>query len=134
MSVDRWGTTITEKTWANVDLAIKSFCALYPRHWEKFKKELAEQRTEYQLALEGDLRKSGFRNTCSFPVVLRPKTKEEIEIDPNADDETVVVDSLKDWLDKIIPGFTLADKPGKPNKVYGEFLRRYPVFKCGDKM
>lgn len=131
---DCFGVTVTEDRWKGVDDVIRGFVRAYPLHFQMFKKDLLDNQTQYQLANEGDLKTAGWRNTMSLPVIYRRKTKEEKELDPHAEDDGVVeVDSLYKRLDILLPGLIEKDKPGKPNMLYKEFLRRYPIFRPGDK-
>jgi hypothetical protein len=130
---DKYGNDVTPARWESVDLVIKGFIRTYPLHWLQFRKDMEANQTEYQLALEGDLKKSSFRNTLSFPIVARPRTQEEIDADPGHS-PVEFVDSIKTTLDVLIPGFTDPDEPGKPNKLYKEFIRRYGrLFQPGEK-
>lgn len=143
MAADKYGMEVTPERWEQVDSAIRSFRRRYPAHWAAFRRDLLANQTEYQLATAGDLRKSGFRNTLSFPIVARPRTAEEIELDPAAS-RVEFVESLKETLDALIPGFTAPDKhAGKadlnrqtvPNALYREFIRRYKdLFVPGEKV
>lgn len=130
---DKYGVSVTPDRWEAVDFAIKSFIRSYPLHWSFFRNDIKANQTQYQLATEGDLKKSSFRNTLSFPVVARPRTAEETAEDPgNVGVE--FVHSLKDDLDRIIPGFTESDTPDRPNRLYKEFIRRYgSLFQPGEK-
>lgn len=133
MSEDKFGNTVTTNQWDLVDQCIKGFIRRNPLHWAMFRSDLAANETEYQLALEGDLVKSSFRNTLSFPIAARRRTPEEIAADP-AGVKVELVESLKEQLDSIIPGFTAPDEPGRPNKLYKEFIRRYGhLFRPGEK-
>ena len=135
MVTDKFGVDVTEDRWSNVDLCIKRFVLRYPRHWEAFLRDLADNRTEYGLALEkgSELRKAGWRNTASFPVVYRKATEDD-GLTGKEDDDLVQVESLLDDLKDILPGLVEADdRKGKTNKLYREFLKRYPYFQVGEK-
>lgn len=135
MTVDKHGIEVTDDTWGRVDAAITLFIQMYPLDWSAFQRDLRRNRTQYQLAVEGDLKKSSFRNTLAFPVIGRPRTEEEIAADPGHS-SIQFGDSLKEWLEDIIPGFTAPDegvgkglsghgKDVKKNKLYWEFIKRY---------
>lgn len=142
---DKYGIEVTPDRWGMVDAAIASFVRKYPLHWNQFKADLSANRTEYGLAKEGDLKGSSFRNTLSFPVVGRKKTDEETAEDPGGRPYELL-ESLKDTLEAIIPGFTdndggvskkdvQAGRAVTPNKLYREFVRRYGrSFSPGDKV
>jgi hypothetical protein len=115
---------VTDARWELVDLAITLFIRKYPLHWRVFQRELREQRTAYNVGT-GDLEKSSFRNTLSFPIVLRRATAFEIETGSADEDGNVEVKSLYAILEKIIPGFTAPNIAGFDNKLYKEFIRRY---------
>lgn len=132
MATDLYGLSVTDDRWRGVDEVIKGFVKQYPLHFALFKKDLHENKTKYQLAKDGDLRSAGWRNTMSLPVIYRKKTALEIEADPYAEDDLIEVDSLYKRLDILLPGFSAQDKPGRPNKLYKEFLKRYPVFHPGE--
>lgn len=134
MVTDSYGVTVTDERWRGVDEVIKGFVRQYPLHFALFKKDLKENQTKYQLAKEGDLKEAGWRNTMSLPVIYRKKTALEIEADPHAEDDLIEVDSLYKRLDILLPGLTSADKPGQPNKMYKEFIKRYPVFRPGETL
>lgn len=106
----------TEQQWEFMRMAINAFAAQYPVHWMEFVKDIERGRqvtNPYSSAQEGDLKKSGFRSTGAFPVILNA----------NGDE----VDSLLPVLKKIIPGLT-----DKNSKNYAEFLKRFPVFRTSD--
>lgn len=134
MVSDKYGVPVTEDRWSLVGMEIQSFARKYPLHWMEFKKDLQDNRTEYQLAKEGDLKKAGWRNTASFPIVYRRKTMEEIMEDPHAEDNIIEVASLYTTLRVILPGLTEKDEKGSPNKLYKEFLRRFPIFIPGERI
>jgi len=124
---------ITADQWVAVEAEVRRFIRKYPLHWSFFRKDLAANQSTYQLAVEGDLKESGFRNTLSFPVVARRRTEQEIADDP-AHGPTEFVESLKDNIEKIIPGFTQPDTQDRPNRAYKEFLRRYgSLFRPGER-
>lgn len=130
---DKFGMPVTDDRWEVVSLAIQAFIKDHPLAWQAWKRDMEMTRSKYNLATEGDLRKSGFRNSCSFPVVYRKIDKPEDGdwIDPS-DDDTELVESLHEIIIAILPGLLEADKPGAPNKLFHEFLRRYPVFRPGE--
>jgi hypothetical protein len=142
MATDKFGEEVTQDRWDQVDLAIRAFIRRYPLHWDMFRKDIIANKTMYGLAKEGELKKSGFRNTLSFPVAARRRTPEEIELDPIAN-EIESMESLKETLELIIPGFTAPDenvekknsaKEVVPNKLYKEFIRRYAsLFQPGER-
>jgi hypothetical protein len=110
-----WATTkATANQWALIDIAIKEFIRKYPLHWIAFQKDLRSKRSKYNVAKEGGLKKSNFRNTASFPVIY--------------DNGGEQVDSLLPVLKKIIPELT-----HKHSVNYATFLRKYPVFLPGEK-
>lgn len=136
MVTDKFGVEVTPERWLQVEAAISMFIRKYPLHWSIFRKELMMNQTEYQLATHGDLKKSGFRNTLSFPVAFRRLTVQEKQENPEGS-EIEQLESLKHTLEDIIPGFTAPDenmekaanlKDIKPNKLYREFIRRYSVY------
>ena len=112
----------TVRQWEYIDLAIKAFSVRYPVAWNAFKLDqiMRKNNADYYTAKEGDLKKSNYRLTASFPVVLahHPVTGEEY-----------VADSLYPVLEKIIPGLT---KNGSKNFI--PFLQRYPIFNPGSKL
>jgi hypothetical protein len=124
MATDKFGVEVTPERWEQVDVAVRAFIRTYPLHWTAFQNDLKANRTKYQLALEGDLKKSSWRNTLSFPIVARAQTEAERAEDPTHS-KVQFVASLKDDLEKLIPGFTAPDEAGAPNKLYKEFIRRY---------
>lgn len=133
MATDKWGNEVSPETWKAVDVAIKSFIRRYPLHWTHFREDIKRNRTQYQLANEGELKKAGFRNTLSFPVAYRRLTEEEKKENPEGS-EIELLESLKDTIEKIIPGFTAPDenlgkadenKVTKKNMLYVEFVKRY---------
>lgn len=126
MVQDKFGVDVTEERWKAVDMTIKRFIRRYPLHWDMWKKQMAAERSTYNVATEGDLKKSGFRNTASFPVVYRKVRGAVI----GEDEEEV--DSLYETLIMLLPGLVDPDKPGSPNKLFKEFLRRYPLFVPGE--
>lgn len=132
MVSDKSGVPVTEARWRRVDKCISTFTAVYPFHWAAFKKDLHENRTEYQEALTPDGKKAQWRNTASFPVVYRKATEDDGLLG-NEDDDLVEVASLVEPLKVFLPGLLDPDQPGHPNKLYREFLRRYPVFLPGEK-
>jgi len=134
MVTDKFGEPITEERWVIVEKEIRRFIRAYPLHWKLFKKDLAETRSRYNVATDGDLAKSGFRNTASFPVVYRRKNALELSADLGTEDDDGLeeVESLYHTLIVYLPGLTEKDEPGKPNKLYREFLRRFPEFLPGE--
>jgi len=134
MVTDSFGEPVTEQRWAAVDLAVRDFIRRYPLHWNVFRKDLHENRRRFNDAFEGDLKEASWRNTASFPVVYRRMTPQERAADPNADDDLVEVESLYETLKDLLPGLTEADKPGAPNRLYKEFLRRFPIFLPSEKL
>jgi hypothetical protein len=135
MVTDKLGDPVTEERWIEVGAAIASFIRRYPRHWAKIKNELSAERTRYQLATGGDLKKSGFRNTASFPVVYRKRLPEEYaELTGEEEEPDIVeVESLLETLQKLLPGLVAPDSKGKTNRLYREFLKRFPVFMPGER-
>ena len=115
---DKYGNEITKEIWESVDLEIKSFIRRYPLHWVSFRNDLSRNQTKYQLATSGDLQKSSFRNTISFPFVMRKKTQEEIDEDPTGA-KVEFGESLKDNIERHIPGFVQDDA------LYKAFIKRY---------
>lgn len=142
MATDKYGVEVTPERWEEADRAIKAFIRKYPLHWQMFRQDMDANQTKYQLAQEGDLKKSGFRNTLSFPVAARRRTPEEVALDP-IHNEIESMESLKDTLEAILPGFTAPDenvekrnsaKEVVPNKLYKEFIRRYAsLFQPGER-
>lgn len=106
--------------WWMVEQAIKAFMAEYPYDWIQFQNEMAAERTKYNEATEGGLKKSNFRRVASFPVINRynPESRQYEQID-----------SLLPVLEKIIPGLT-----HKKSKNFTEFLKRFPQFRAGEKV
>lgn len=135
MVTDMFGDAVTEERWHKVELCIKEFIKRHPKHWAAFKQDLHENRTEYQAGLDKGSKASNFRNTASFPVVYRKATEEEMRdvLTGQEEDNLIQVASLIDPLKVLLPGLIDADKPGKPNKLYREFLKRFPVFIPGYK-
>jgi len=134
MIVDKFGEPVTEPRWHKVELCIKEFIKRYPEHWKIFKQDLAENRTEYQEALNPEGKKASWRNTAAFPVVYRKATLEdEGTLTGKEDDNLVEVASLVEPLKMLLPGLLDPDEPGKPNKLYKAFLKRFPVFQPGEK-
>jgi hypothetical protein len=139
---DKYGVEVTPERWLAADFAIKSFIRKYPLHWMQFRKDIEANKSEYQLAKEGDLKKSGFRNTLSFPVAYRRLSEAEKLENPQGT-EIELLESLKHTLEDILPGFTAPDENvekaagGKQivkNKLYREFIRRYSsLFQPGEK-
>jgi hypothetical protein len=107
-------TKATEMQWQLVDMAIKAFIAKYPIQWIMFQEDLKRGRNEYNVAKEGGLKQSNFRNTAAFPVIYDAQGKE--------------VDALLPVLKKIIPGLT-----DKKSVNFAEFMRRYPDFRPSEK-
>lgn len=105
----------TEYQWGLVDMAIKAFIAKYPLHWIEFQKQLNAQRTTYNLAKDGELKKAGFRNTASFPTI--------------EDQEGNTIDSLKPVIEKFIPQLC-----HKKSVNYREFLKRYKMFLPAERL
>ncbi len=140
MISDKFGVEVTEETWGRVDLTIRNFIITYPHDWLAFLQDLKNQRTEYQLAVEGDLKRASWRNTLAFPVVARPRSQEELDESPQASPVEFVASLQKD-IDCIIPGFTAPDEGGErqqrvvtKNKLYREFIKRYGIlFQPGEK-
>lgn len=134
--IDTFGEPVTEERWHKVELCIKEFIRRYPKHWKAFREDLIANRTEYQEAIvtEGnkDLKAAGWRNTASFPVVYRHGNSED-GLTGQEEDDLVQVASLLDPLKMLLPGIIDSDKPGKKNKLYREFLKRFPVFMPGEK-
>lgn len=133
MAEDSFGLEVTEDRWKGVEDVIRGFIQAYPLHWAVWKKDLHENQTTYQEAFSGDLKKSSWRNTASFPVVYRKMTPAERLEDPYAEEDTVEVDSLYGRLTVLLPGLTDADEKGRPNRLYREFLSRFPIFQPGEK-
>jgi len=134
MIVDKFGEPVTEARWHKVELCIKEFIKRYPEHWKIFKKDLADNRTEYQEALNPDGKKASWRNTAAFPVIYRKRRKDEEDETTQYDDDNLVeVASLVEPLKLLLPGLLDGDEPGKPNKLYKAFLKRFPVFQPGEK-
>lgn len=143
MVKDTNGFEVTDQRWSAVDLAISTFIEMHPTVWLDFKRSIAAERTEYQLATDGDLKRASWRHSLSFPVSWHYSTPEEVAADPTH--ATVSFDdSLKHWIEKIIPGFTEPDEGGgkgleaqrdiKPNKLYRQFHKRYGhLFRPGEK-
>lgn len=104
----------TESQWGLIDIAVKAFISKYPRHWYAFQQMLKTERSEYNLAKDGDLKKANWRNTASFPVIYNSAGEE--------------ADALLPVLNKIIPALTHKDSIN-----YAEFLRRYPCFLPAEK-
>lgn len=129
---DKFGDEVTDPRWHKVELCVREFIRRYPLHWAEFKRDLASNRTEYGLAQTGDLKEAGWRNTAAFPVVYR-RAKDEDGLLGTEDDDLVQVASLVEPLRILLPGLLERDEPGKPNKLYKEFLRRFPVFRPADK-
>lgn len=121
MVVDKHGEALTDDRWSLVDAVIKKFWAKYPKALEIWIDQRASNMGEYNLAHEGDLRTSGFRHTASLPECWNPRRQ--------------TWDSLMIPLEKIIPGFLDSDRtfPEKKNKLYHEFLKRYPIFQMSEK-
>lgn len=132
MVYDKMGVPVTDARWRRVDKCIRTFIATYPLHWAKFKKDLDENRTEYQESLNPDGKRSQWRNTAAFPVVYRHGTSED-GLTGQEEDDLVQVASLVEPLKVFLPGLLEPDKPGAPNKLYREFLKRYPIFLPGRK-
>lgn len=109
----------TDKQWEFVGMAVDAFIQKYPKQWMSFQEQLKEGRREYNLAYEGDLKKSGFRNTGAFPVLYKL----------DKDGEMREHDALLPVLNKIIPGLTHQD-----SKNYREFLKRFPAFQVPEKI
>lgn len=135
MVSDKFGDPVTEERWNRVDIEIRDFIRKYPLHWRMFKKDIDGKRSEYNVATEGNLAKSNFRNTASFPVVYRRKTDLEVEanIGGEDDDGYEEVASLYHILLPLLPGLTERDEKGHPNRLYREFLRRFPIFVPSEK-
>ena len=100
----------SDAQWDILDIAIKTFVREHPVLWLNFQKSLEVERNAmnpYKQAntKEKELRKSGWRHTCSFP---------------NAELLTVI--------EKIIPGLTHNDSIN-----YAKFLKKYPQFIAGEK-
>jgi hypothetical protein len=74
MVQDKFGVPVTEDRWDKVDGAIKSFIRRHPLQWDMWKKDMYEHRRSFNLAKEGDLKKSGFRNSASFPVIEKRRS------------------------------------------------------------
>src|SRR5205814_669079 len=112
----------TIKQWELIQLAITAFKAKYTFEWNVFEIDQKSRKNDqrYWTAKEGDLKKSNYRHTASFPVILRtnPETGEQ-----------VVVHGLLPVLEKIIPGLTK-----KESKNFIPFLKRYPIFNPGEKI
>lgn len=104
----------TDGQWQMVEWAVKAFMDKYPLHMQAFLKDLDQGRSKYNVAKEGGLKKSNFRNTASFPVIYDQYGNE--------------VDALLPVLKKIIPGLT-----DRHSKNYSEFIRRFPIFCPADK-
>ena len=123
MIYDAKDNPVTEERWWLVEQAISAFIQKYPLHWMQFQRDLKAERTQYQLGT-GDLAKSSFRNTLSFPIILRKATMVEFEVGLADEDGLIEVDSLLPVLEKILPGLLKSDKGGD-NKLYREFIRRF---------
>lgn len=134
MANDRFGERVDDRRWERVSAEIGAFARRWPLHWKLFMSDLAAQQTEYQLATEGDLKAAGFRNSMSLPTIQRRRTELEREADYQQEDDLTEVDSLYARLTPLLPGLTDPDKPGKPNALYREFLRRFPMFIPGKKI
>lgn len=130
---DGYGVDMTEGRWERARDEITAFSRKWPLHMRLFFSDLEAQRTEYQLASEGELRKAGFRNSMSLPTVQRRRTALEREADYQDEDDLQEVDSLYARLQPLLPGLTRPDAPGSPNLLYREFLRRFPMFVPGKK-
>jgi len=107
-------TKATQRQWELCEMAIKAFFDKYPMQMLAFVEILKKQRTEFGLAREGGLKKANFRHTASFPVIENDKGE--------------VVDSLLPVLEKIIPRLTHKDSVNWPI-----FLKKFPIFKAGEK-
>ena len=131
---DKFGDVITEARWHKVELCIHAFSQRYPLHWRSFKQDLHENKSEFGLAHDGDLKKAGWRNSAAFPIVYRHATLDDLgTFTGKEEDDLVQVASLLDPLKILLPGLLDQDKKGYTNKVFKEFLRRFPVFKTADK-
>ena len=93
----------TEQQWYLVDEAIKAFIKHYPTVWMSFQKDLKVQRSKYNEAWEGDLKKAEFRNVMAIPSEILAVVR------------------------KIIPELT-----HKKSVNFSEFLKRYPCFRPGE--
>lgn len=93
-------------------MAIEAFKREFPFEWMAFQKQLREERTDYNLAKEGGLKKASFRNTGAFPVVYNPDGSERANM-------------LK-MMKKIFPNFI-------KSKTYAEFMRKYPELRPSAK-
>ena len=135
MVYDSFGDPVTEERWLAVAAAIDLFAKKYPRHWAKFMLEMHEDRTDFALALEGDLKKASWRNTMALPVIYRHATEEEKKdvLTGEEEDDLIQVASLQEVLLLLIPGFQAKDEQGKPNKLYREFLKRFQIFNPANK-
>jgi hypothetical protein len=135
--VDGHGNVVTDQRWQLVELGIKEFWKKYPEAANQWAKMAASgwmlHNKEYGLA-KGDviddeyseeLKKAGWRQTISFPVIQKynKETQEEI-----------VIDSLEKFLSKQLPGLLAPDKPGKPNKLFYVFAKRFPIFVLPEKL
>lgn len=130
---DKFGDPVTERRWKKVDKCITTFIKVYPDHWRVFKQDLNENRTKFQEALTADGKRAQWRNTAAFPVVYRRATLVDMEsFTGEEEDDLVEVASLIEPLKVFLPGLLDPDVKGKPNKLYREFLRRYPIFLPGE--
>lgn len=132
---DKFGDEVTEPRWHKVELCINEFANRYPLHWRSFMEDLRHNRTKYQEALTGDLKKAQWRNTAAFPVVYRKATGEDKRdvLTGYEDDDLIQVASLIDPLKMLLPGILEPDEPGNPNRLYRTFLKKFPMFKPGEK-
>lgn len=106
-------TKATESQWEMCKWAIDAFMAKYPVHWSQFQAEVESERNmfnKHNVALEGDLKKAGFRLSATFPVILGAEGQE--------------IDALLPVLQKIIPGLVHKDSAN-----FNEFLKRFPQFR-----
>jgi len=107
-------TKANEKQWYLIDMAIKAFISKYSFHWQIFQDQLSAERTKYNLAQEGDLKKANWRNVASFPVIYNNQSKE--------------IDSILPVLEKIIPKLT-----HKKSVNLKPFLKKYKCFQTAEK-
>ncbi len=114
---DKAHVKATERQWQLIDLAIKAYSQKYPMSWNTFviDQQKSKNENDYVIAKEGDLKKSGYRHTASFPVVT--------------DETGQVIDSLYPVLEKIIPGLT-----HKKSLNFIPFLKRHPIFNPGHRI
>ncbi len=113
----------TKAQWQWVDTCIKAFMNKYPTEMVAFMQDLELNRTKYQDVLpmhgKNELKKANWRNTASFPIIM----------ERNEQGELVEIDSLLPMLKQFIPDITDFNSPN-----FDEFMRRYPMFRPGQKI